>query len=364
MLKFYRYFIIFLIVQTVFHIIINYLGIADAGFSNSCLLDTCFDKEEQVFLRIVSQFYWLLLFITFMLLMTYNSFTAIFTVSTLGFLTTLTFGTMKGVSLDLAIIFGVTLIATPIGYFHFKERKSYDGVRLAPTFSITSFICGFPIAWIYRETINGSRVSKDWEVCLIIASILSGLAILMLLVAIYSKPPESGYKGIQIFKGSSNIKRKEKPETQINGYIVSIIYFGSLFINPSYIEKINPTIVVFEVILFWAIIYPILRKKNGWYKNIILVLYMVIFQLGLDAFIYQFIDMMIRSGEFLIILTDYVIILIYLCLFPLFKTLPQHLFLNRNANNSFLSLLKANFLNELVILLFILIKMNLLYYGI
>jgi hypothetical protein len=330
----------------------------------NCLLSTCFEKTNHPLLFSIIPFYWILLFIIYLFLSTLNWLLASVIANGWGLLTVIVFGNSNGITSDLLIVFGCSLVAAPIGYLIFKQKRSHDGILIAPVFALTSFICSFPLAWLYRVWFNESVISKNWHNVLLILSILSIVAIALLLVAIFSKSQQkNNASGVEIVKRKvySEKNNQQKP---INGFIVTIIYIGSFLVNSEYVRQSEPTALLYKVLFFWIIIYPLLKNRTKWIKSTVLILYLVFFQLGLDGLMYKAIQQFATNGEYKVLLTDYIIILIYLALFPVFKTYPQYKFMKRNTGKTFSEVFKENFNNEMIILLITIIKMNLLHYQI
>jgi hypothetical protein len=359
MMKFYRYLILLLLLQTCFHVFMGLIYYDSNDVSPSCILSTCFENSHHPFIHLMSQFYWLFVGLLFLGLMAVNSFWAIFGCSLIGLVSVLFFGNLDDASFDLIIIFFLIVCVCPVAYISFKDKVSQDGLRLAPIVCLSVFVCAFPLAWVVRATWFEISVSDTWEIVVVIASIMSFPAAIFLIVALLTKPLNPNTDR------GTNMEPKEslKEKSNYTSLIVIFIYCISLFFDTEYISRINPLIGLLHVAIFWIVIYPIFRNKKEEIKRLLMVVYLLIFQFAIDSVMYHLIYMFFDAKEFIIIITDYVVILVYLAIFPIFKTLPKTIFLLQNRRIGYLNVLKKDFYGELILLLMLIIKMNLSFYA-
>lgn len=358
-MKPFRLFTLFLTLQLLFHLVASSLSPIEAS-EKFCFLSECVTKGASPILATLYAFGWFIHGIVFLWILSSNRPIATITYGLSGGVLVLVFGNLSGYQFELLIIFMVSGILSLIYYLTLPYQKTKEGHSLWFVLSCCTYVLSFPLAMALRVLLNiEGEISETWELTSITMSILSVIAFTGMLAAIFAKRHSDYSEETDELPTTRKKKSTEKP---VKEYVVSIFYFGSLFFSTDYIKDMDPNSIFLPLFLFWGIIYPLVRKRSKLVRTIVFTFYVISFLFAFDALIYQITEMIMSNDEFVIIAADYIIILIYLSMYPLFKTLPEYYFLSKSKKKSFSMVYKNGLTNELLILLFILVKMNLSHY--
>lgn len=355
----FRIFILFLFMQVLLHFIAGIFSTIEQD-ELFCFLDQCVYKRTSPVLASFYKYSWFVYFILFLFITSFSRIYALISSSVLGVSAILLFSSFTGYQIDLFIIFAASGLLSVLFKQTLSGKRTKEGFPLWLVLSYCMIVILFPISWGMRSIIQpNTTIPESWELTMILMSILSIVALFGLLAAIFAKPNKEK-KGPEPIRPTN---KKQKRDSPVIEAVVSLFYFGSLFIGTHHIRDANPLSIFYPLLLFWLVIYPILKnKKNQLLKSIVFTVYVISFLFSFDGLIYNVVEILISSEDFMVILSDYIVIMIYLSMYPLFKTLPEYYLMSKSKNKTFGQVFKEGFVNELLILLFILMKMNASYY--
>lgn len=357
-MRYFKYFILFLTVQVIFHIVAT--SLSDNSSTDFCFLSLCTSGDEQPVLSAIFRFGWFLHGIIFLWIFAYNKIVSLIGYGISGSLFILTLGELSGFKFDLFLIFTGGGLLSLLYYTFLPQRLTKEGYSVWLVLSFCTYIILFPFAWLIRFLTNvEGEITETWSFVLVFMSIISVIAATIIPVALFS-PPHKQSKADELIKSNARKKELDRP---VLDWVVSLIYFLTLFFNKQYIEEMSPLSIFYPVFVFWFIVYPMLRKKSRLVKSIVFTVYTVSFLLAFDALIYQIYQLVNREGEGVIIISDYIIVMIYVCFYPIFKTIPEYYLISKSKGKKFGQVYKSGFTSELIILLYILVKINLNYYD-